>query len=82
MSAPQKSCIYAILNENNGKMYIGSTKKIRNRIYQHKSKLKNEMHCNIDLQKDFKKGDKIRFILIESDFVKFLYGTGKDEQNG
>ena len=66
MPLPKVRCVYAILNENNGKMYIGSTKNFRNRIYQHKSKLKNGMHCNIDLQKDFKKRDKIRFVLIEN----------------
>jgi group I intron endonuclease len=45
--------IYRITNEVNGKVYIGSTKRLRGRFNDHCRDLRKEDHCNHDLQLDF-----------------------------
>jgi len=44
------SGIYCIINIKNGKQYIGSSKNIRTRLYNHFYTLKKLKHCNILLQ--------------------------------
>ncbi len=34
-----KYCVYIITNKKNGVLYIGKTKRLRTRIYQHKTKV-------------------------------------------
>lgn len=47
--------IYAIINEINGKVYIGQTKDIKKRLNNHRSTLKNNAHKNPHLQKSVNK---------------------------
>lgn len=49
------SCIYKILNLVNGKFYIGSTKNFRKRRRNHLSRLRNNKHENIHLQRSWNK---------------------------
>lgn len=42
--------IYSITNRANGKVYIGSSKNIENRIYRHKQMLKTGKHHSYKLQ--------------------------------
>lgn len=44
------SGIYYLKNIENNKLYIGSSKNIRSRIYNHKNKFKNQKHSNPYLQ--------------------------------
>lgn len=48
-----KRTVYSIKNIKNGKMYIGITKNLRQRITTHFSKLRNNKHPNPKLQSDF-----------------------------
>lgn len=54
-SKKQKSGIYKILNNVNGKFYIGSAKSLTGRWRLHKSQLKNNKHHSIYLQRSFNK---------------------------
>lgn len=45
--------IYKIENILNGKVYIGSSSNIENRIAQHKQDLKRNRHHSFKLQNDF-----------------------------
>jgi group I intron endonuclease len=45
--------IYSITNNSNGYVYIGSSKNIKRRFYNHNNKLKRGVHENIFLQKEF-----------------------------
>lgn len=59
--------IYIIKNLINGKVYVGQTKRPKNRLWLHKYLLKNESHHNTHLQSAWKKyGEKaFSFELIE-----------------
>ena len=49
--AKQQICgVYKITNKQNGKFYIGSSKDVYHRWYEHKYDLKNHNHCNQYLQ--------------------------------
>lgn len=56
--------IYKILNIENGKFYIGSSKNIKHRWSQHKSKLKKGKHPNMHLQNAWVKYGSKAFSLI------------------
>ncbi len=56
------SCVYAITNTVNGKMYIGSTKNFENRKKQHLYYLRKGTHINIILQRSFNKHGESAFI--------------------
>src|SRR3990167_7388607 len=58
------SGIYAIRNNINGKLYVGSTKSFKIRLKQHKSKLRHNVHCNNKLQHAWNKygEDSFEFI--------------------
>ena len=43
--------VYKIENVNNGKKYIGSSKDIEKRFYQHKRSLENKTHHSVKLQR-------------------------------
>lgn len=51
----QKSGIYCIININNKKRYIGSSKNIYQRLSKHRSLLRNNKHQNILLQNSWNK---------------------------
>jgi|JI10StandDraft_1071094.scaffolds.fasta_scaffold11433_15 group I intron endonuclease len=61
------SGIYAILNEINNKIYVGSSKYIGERLNEHKYDLIKNIHSNNRLQKSFLKYgiEKFIFILLE-----------------
>lgn len=47
------SGIYQIKNKRNGKLYIGSSKRIEARIDKHKRMLRSNYHSNIHLQRSY-----------------------------
>lgn len=53
--------IYRILNENNGRFYLGSCKEFKRRSKQHHNALKSGKHSNKYLQADFAKCGDIHF---------------------
>lgn len=57
-----KGGIYKIINRQNGRVYIGSTKQLKNRFKSHKASLTNNRHSNRFLQADFNKCGKENFI--------------------
>ena len=54
-------CIYAIINNENYRAYIGESRQPINRFYQHLRTLKNGTHANKELQKDYDKGNSFIF---------------------
>lgn len=46
--------VYQIKNKRNGKVYIGSTKNLPGKINSHKFQLKNDLHPNREMQKEFR----------------------------
>ena len=54
-------CIYAIINNENRRAYIGESRQPINRFYQHLRTLKNGTHANKELQKDYNKGNSFIF---------------------
>jgi group I intron endonuclease len=59
--------VYMIVNLQSGKVYIGSSVNLKNRIYNHKWSLKNNSHPNKHLQASWNKygEDVFRFVVIE-----------------
>ncbi len=53
--------IYKITNTVNNKMYIGSSIKIKKRIYNHIVKLKKNTHSNKHLQRSWNKYSRVNF---------------------
>jgi len=45
--------VYQIKNKKNGKIYIGCTKNLPGKLNSHKFQLKNGLHLNKEIQKDF-----------------------------
>jgi group I intron endonuclease len=45
--------VYQIKNKRNGKLYIGSTKNLPGKINSHKFQLKNGLHTNKEMQREF-----------------------------
>lgn len=71
-----KSGIYCILNIQNNKKYIGSSKNIWQRLQKHFSLLRNNKHENIILQNSFNKNGEdvfICFILREHNEENLTY---------
>lgn len=60
-------CIYAIRNKINNKMYIGSTKNFKWRVYKHRSDLNCNRHKSKELQNNFNiQGiEDFEFIILE-----------------
>lgn len=68
MDKSQKICgVYKITNLVNGKIYVGSSKDINKRWYQHKNSLTNDTHGNLHLQNAWNKygGQNFKFEIIE-----------------
>ncbi len=68
------SGIYVIRNKANGKIYIGSSKNIRRRMYEHQSELRRGIHDNDHLQKAWHKygDDAFEFEVLEKCEVAML----------
>lgn len=65
--------VYAIWNKCNGKIYIGSSKNIKNRALNHLGKLKKKAHPITDMQNDFNSGDEmVIFNVLKVNNVKNL----------
>lgn len=60
---PKESGIYGIRNLVNGKIYVGSSKNIYKRTYEHIRLLKKEKHTNTYLQKSYSKYGAYNFII-------------------
>lgn len=54
--------IYAIVNQINGKMYIGESTHVESRQIQHFSNLRRHVHCNAKLQNAFNKYGEENFV--------------------
>lgn len=61
------SGIYAIINSHDNKIYIGSSKNIKERLKKHKFLLRRKIHHNYRLQYDYNKygEDGLEFKIIE-----------------
>ena len=68
--------VYIILNLDNGKVYIGSTRDIRRRLIEHEISLRNGRHNVKSLQADYDKGNCFigypvaRIELMPNDYAK------------
>lgn len=56
--------VYVIVNVNNQKCYVGSSKNIRNRISQHMSQLRNGKSPIKEMQGDYNNGDCFIFHVV------------------
>lgn len=56
------SGIYKITNKQNGKVYVGSSKDMKAREYQHFYRLRKGNHYNVKLQRSFDKHGESEFI--------------------
>lgn len=72
----KKICgVYKITNTANGKVYVGSSKDIKKRWHQHKSKLNENQHGNTYLQNVWNKygGQSFKFEIIEECDLKVQF---------
>lgn len=73
------SGVYAILNTENNKIYIGSSRNIRKRLKSHKTSLENGKSNIVEMQKDFENGNK--FIAFVVTPVALCSQSGKECNN-
>ena len=66
MKQETTSGIYAIINEETGKIYIGSSGNIEKRFKAHKAELKAGKHHNKGLQADYNSGENFLYKIIKS----------------
>jgi len=57
--------IYALVNLENGKCYVGKTSNLRKRISQHLSQLKAGKHQNRAMQEDYNTGYIFKSVILE-----------------
>lgn len=62
---PKLPGIYKLVNTKNGKIYIGSSINMRNRIRTHNYELRNGIHVNKHLQRAYDKGSIFNIKLID-----------------
>lgn len=73
-----KGGIYKIINTTNGRFYIGSAKRFKQRAHEHESDLRNNHHTNPFLQHDWNKcGEKV----FQFQVVKIIDGTEKERKS-
>lgn len=75
------SGIYKILNTNNNKVYIGSSKEIEKRWKRHKTELKNNKHHSLKLQRAWNKENDpsvFEFSIVEECSVDQLMGREQE----
>lgn len=59
-----KSGVYAIINQRNGRKYIGSSLNLKSRAYNHKRGIERKNHSNAEIRKDAENGDNFIFKII------------------
>ena len=69
-TAKRISSIYKIINEINGKQYVGSSIDTKRRWHEHKKRLRNNSHNNIHLQRAWNKYGAAAFIFIVVEVVE------------
>ncbi|MSU03105.1 GIY-YIG nuclease family protein [Tissierella pigra] len=57
--------VYALVNLENGKCYVGQTKNLRNRISQHFGKLKKGEHDSETMQDDYDNGHIFKPVILK-----------------
>lgn len=57
--------IYALVNLENGKCYIGKTMNLNQRIKQHLNKLEKGKHDNKEMQEDYNKNSIFKLVILE-----------------
>ena len=62
--------IYQIRNRVNGKIFIGSSKDLRGILNRIKFQLKNNLHINKDMQKDFNEVGAVNFSFEILDYLE------------
>jgi len=72
-----KSGIYKITNKLNGRIYIGSAKRFKERWKQHSYSLRKQKHSNRFLQADFNKCGEEAFVF---EVIEVTEGKTKDER--
>lgn len=60
-----KPGVMKIVNKRTGEVYVSWSYNMENTIDNHITDLKNESHHNKDLERDYSKGDRFNFILLE-----------------
>jgi group I intron endonuclease len=73
-------CIYAIININNGKKYIGSTSNLSRRKIKHLSELRKNKHHSPILQNSFNKHGEESFIFVTLKKLENNQDMYKEEQ--
>jgi group I intron endonuclease len=70
----KKSGIYCIVNTNNQKKYVGSSKNIYQRLQKHRAYLRKNMHENRKLQNSWNKHgeDNFQYFILEFCFEEQL----------
>ncbi|MGL5051516.1 MAG: GIY-YIG nuclease family protein, partial [Fusobacteriaceae bacterium] len=69
-----KSGIYLIVNNNNGRVYVGQSKNVKTRIAVHKRELKKNTHPNSYMRNDYNKylGKNFKFEILEKCSIEKL----------
>ena len=80
MTNKRTSGIYRIRNTTTGKVYIGQSKNIEKRIEQHDKKLYNGTHSNKEMQKDYDKGHRFVYELVEETITSDRTTLDKKEE--
>lgn len=59
--------IYQIKNKRNGKLFIGSASNLPGKLNRHKFQLENNLHLNLEMQKEFNEigGEDFSFDVID-----------------
>lgn len=71
---------YQIINIQNGKYYYGSTKNLKNRWITHRSKLKQNSHINIYLQRAWNKYGEDNFIFLHDIYFPTIEEAREKEE--
>lgn len=62
----EKVCaVYIIRNINSGKVYIGSSRNYYSRKAAYETALRHDHHVSCEMQKDFNRGDRFEFEILE-----------------
>lgn len=63
--------VYIILNLDNKKVYIGSTRNIKRRLIEHEISLRGNKHNNTEMQLDYNKGNKfIGYVITRVELIQ------------